>query len=180
MTIRFTDPQLVTLSTASQREDCCIAPTPHLRGAVAAKFVEKLLAAGLAVEIPSAKDMPVWRREESGGAIALQLTEAGLAAIGVADESTPAPNDAAETAVSASVAADEKAGGGDSAPGALETRSGLTSNHNAPEDAGARRRRSTRRTKLRTGERALEVCGKRQCSAVWNQAGNADRDPDAS
>ncbi len=82
MSIKLTDTQLVLLSAASQREDLCLTPPTGARLGPARKAAVKLLDAGLVKEVRARKDAPTWRRdEETGQAIALKLTAAGLKAI---------------------------------------------------------------------------------------------------
>lgn len=50
---------------------------------VAAKVVGKLLTEGLLEEIQASGSLPVWRRDESEGPIALRITKRGLRAIQV-------------------------------------------------------------------------------------------------
>jgi hypothetical protein len=81
--MKLTDTQLVILSAASQREDCAIELAPNLKGGAAQKVVGKLLAEGLIEEIQARGSLPVWRRDEDKGPLALRITERGLAAIQV-------------------------------------------------------------------------------------------------
>jgi hypothetical protein len=71
---KLTDPQLVLLSAAPQREDGAIELTPNRKGGVAYKVVGKLLTQGLIEEIPARGALPVWRREEGKGPFALRIT----------------------------------------------------------------------------------------------------------
>ena len=88
---KLTDTQLVILSAASQREDCCLIAPKNLKGGAAQKVAAKLLAAGLVREIKAKPRMAVWRRdEEAGQAYSLKLTAAGLKAIAV-DEGDSQP-----------------------------------------------------------------------------------------
>jgi hypothetical protein len=87
--MRLTDTQLVLLSAASQREDCAIELGPNLKGGAAHKVVGKLLREGLIEEIPARGALPVWRRDDEEGALALRITERGLAAIHVDDGDAP-------------------------------------------------------------------------------------------
>jgi hypothetical protein len=87
--VRLTDTQLVLLSAASQREDGAIELAPNLKGGAAHKVVGKLLTEGLVEEIPACGALPVWRRDDKEGALALRITECGLAAIGVDEGGTP-------------------------------------------------------------------------------------------
>ena len=91
--MKLTDTQLVLLSRASQRDDGCLVMPENLKGGAAKKVVDKLLAAGLADEVQAGSSLPVWRRDEQEGAIALQITNAGLKAIRAdkAEPEQPAP-----------------------------------------------------------------------------------------
>jgi hypothetical protein len=81
--MKLTDTQLVLLSAASQREDCAIELAPNLKGGAARKVVGKLLTDGLIEEIQARGALPVWRRDEGKGPLALRITRRGLAAIRV-------------------------------------------------------------------------------------------------
>jgi hypothetical protein len=85
--MKMTDTQLVLLSAASQREDRALKLSPNLKGAASHKVIRKLLDTGLVEEV-AAGALPVWRRDDSEGALALRITPEGLAAIG-AGESRP-------------------------------------------------------------------------------------------
>jgi hypothetical protein len=63
---KLTDTQLITLSTASQRDDRGVVLPPNLRGGAVQKFVAKLLAAGLIEEIRARGDLPVGAGTTSG------------------------------------------------------------------------------------------------------------------
>lgn len=81
--MKLTDTQLVILSAASQREDYAIELAPNLKGGAAQKAVSKLFADGLIEEIEARGSLPVWRRGEDKGPLALRITKRGLAAIQV-------------------------------------------------------------------------------------------------
>ena len=81
--MKLTDTQLILLSGASQREDGAIELTPNLKGAASRKVVQKLLTEGLIEEIAAGGALPMWRRDESNEALALRITDNGLAAIQV-------------------------------------------------------------------------------------------------
>jgi hypothetical protein len=83
--MKLTDTQLVLLSAASRREDCAIELAPTLKGGAAHKVVGKLLTDGLIEEIQARGSLPVWRRDDDKGALALRITKRGLAAIQVGD-----------------------------------------------------------------------------------------------
>jgi hypothetical protein len=83
--MRLTDTQLVLLSAASQRENGAIELAPNLRGAASHKVVHKLLSEGLIEEVATGGSLPVWRRDDEKGALALRITSHGLAAIQIDD-----------------------------------------------------------------------------------------------
>ncbi len=87
--MKLTDTQLVLLSAASQRDDCAIEIAPNLKGGAAHNVVGKLLSEGLVEEIHAGGSLPVWRRDDAHGPLALRITKRGLAAIGVDDGNTP-------------------------------------------------------------------------------------------
>jgi hypothetical protein len=89
--MKLTDTQLVLLSAAAQREDGAVEIGPKLKGGAAQKVLSKLLSEHLIEEIPADGTLPVWRRDEDKGALALRITECGLAAIG-ADQDGGAAN----------------------------------------------------------------------------------------
>jgi hypothetical protein len=102
--MKLTDTQLVLLSAASQREDRAIELTPNLKGAASHKVVRKLLSEGLIEEIAAGGSLPVWRRDDSNGALALRITNEGLAAIQVGEPFVEASdasnrNEASDTSV---------------------------------------------------------------------------------
>jgi len=86
--MKLTDTQLVLLSAASQREDRCIELAANLKGGAAHKVVGKLLTDGLTEEIQARGSLPVWRRDEDKGPLALRITKRGLAAIQVEEGGT--------------------------------------------------------------------------------------------
>jgi hypothetical protein len=99
---RLTDTQLIILSAASQREDRGVELSANPKDEAARKVVEKLIRAGLLEEVRADGSLPVWRRGDDTGPIALRITKNGLEAIDVEDEaatalkatsarSTPAP-----------------------------------------------------------------------------------------
>jgi Protein of unknown function (DUF3489) len=83
--MKLTDTQLVLLSAASQREDRAIDRGPDLKGAASHKVIARLLKEGLVEETPARGSVPIWRRDDETGPIALRMTDRGLAAIGVQD-----------------------------------------------------------------------------------------------
>ena len=80
---KLTDTQLVLLSAAAQRQDGAIDLAGGPKGGLARKAISKLLTDGLVEEVPAGGTLPVWRRDDDQGALALRITARGLAAIGV-------------------------------------------------------------------------------------------------
>jgi hypothetical protein len=97
MSVKLSDAQLVMMSAAAQRKDCCLAPLDMLKGAAVGKVSAKLVKLGLAREVPAKSGMPIWRRDNAGLALALKLTAAGLKAIAV-DEGSEEAVEPSETA----------------------------------------------------------------------------------
>ncbi len=79
---KLTDAQLVLLSAAAQHPERAIEVAPDLNGGATKKTVGKLLRDGLIEEIPACGALPVWRRDDDAGPLALRLTTHGLATIG--------------------------------------------------------------------------------------------------
>jgi hypothetical protein len=88
---RLTDTQLIILSAASQRDDRGAELPANLKGHTARKVVAKLMRAGLLEEVRAGGSLPVWRRDDDSGPMALRITKNGLDAIDVEDEATAAP-----------------------------------------------------------------------------------------
>ena len=80
--MKLTDTQLVLLSAAAQRQDGAVELGSKLKGGAGLKVIDKLLREQLVEEIPATDGLPVWRRDDQKGALALRITEGGLAAIG--------------------------------------------------------------------------------------------------
>ena len=78
---RLTDTQLVILSAASQRDDRGVELPANVKDEAARKAADKLIRAGLLEEVRVAGLLPVWRRDDRNGPMALRITEPGLAAI---------------------------------------------------------------------------------------------------
>jgi hypothetical protein len=68
---RLTDTQLVILSAASQRDDRGVELPANVKGEAARKAADKLIHAGLLEEVHAAGSLPVWRRDDRNGPIAL-------------------------------------------------------------------------------------------------------------
>jgi hypothetical protein len=83
---RLTDTQLIILSAASQRDDRGVELPTNGKGEAARKAVHKLIRAGLLEQIRASGSLPVWRRDDDSGPMALRITKQGLEAIDVEDE----------------------------------------------------------------------------------------------
>ena len=79
---KLTDTQLVLLSAAAQRQDGAIELTVKPEPAGARKALITLLNDGLVEEVPAGGTLPVWRRDDDQGALALRITARGLSASG--------------------------------------------------------------------------------------------------
>ena len=88
---RLTDTQLVILSAASQRDDRGVELPANVKGEAARKAADKLIRAGLLEEVRAGGSLPVWRRDDGNGPMALRITEQGLEAIDVDGEAEAAP-----------------------------------------------------------------------------------------
>ena len=86
---KLTDTQLVLLSAAAQRQDGVIELTGKQKPAVARKALITLLTEGLVEEVPAGGTLPVWRRDDDQGALALRITARGLSALGLETSASP-------------------------------------------------------------------------------------------
>jgi hypothetical protein len=90
---KLTDMQLVILSAASQGDDRGVELPANVNGEGARKVVDKLIRAGLLEEVRASGSLPVWRRNDVSGPMALCITKSGLKATGLEDEATAAPKE---------------------------------------------------------------------------------------
>jgi len=88
------DTQLIILSATSQRDDRGVELPASIKGEAARKAVDKLIRAGLLEEVRAAGALPVWRRDNDSGPMALRITKQGLKAIDVEDGTVAAPKEA--------------------------------------------------------------------------------------
>ncbi len=86
---KLTDTQLVLLSAAAQRQDGVIELTGKPKPAAARNALITLLTEGLVEEVPAGSTLPVWRRDDDQGALALRITARGLTALGVQTSASP-------------------------------------------------------------------------------------------
>lgn len=93
--MKLSDTARVVLSRAAQHPERLAEPPKHLPAAARDAVVRSLLKSALLAEMPCPREhlALAWRQDEDGAHIALTITDAGLAAIGI----EPAP----ETAVDA-------------------------------------------------------------------------------
>lgn len=134
---QLSDTQLIILSAAAQRDDRIALPLPtNLKGGAATKVVDTMIAKGLLEEVearriafqPHLSD-PVWRKTGDGHGVTLVITDAGLAAIGIAPDEVPEPD-----APCSATAGDTGASAGGADHDATPTDSAST----APADAKVR------------------------------------------
>lgn len=106
---KLSDTQLVILSAAAQRDDRNVLPLPgSLRGGAATKVVGALLSRGLIAETTTESQTKadaslnrIWRNDEDGRAVLLQISDAGLAAIGIEPDTAESAPTGTEEAPSA-------------------------------------------------------------------------------
>jgi hypothetical protein len=82
---KFTDTQLVILSTASRRDDRGVVLPTNVTGEALREAVDKLIRTGLLEEVRANGSLLAWRRDAEVGPMALRITKQGLEAIGVKD-----------------------------------------------------------------------------------------------
>ncbi len=80
---KLTDTLLVLLSAAAQHPEGAIELASDLKGGAAKKAIGKLLRDGFIEEMPARGTLPVWRRDDDAGSLALRITPHGRATIGV-------------------------------------------------------------------------------------------------
>jgi Protein of unknown function (DUF3489) len=93
-TIKLSDTQLTILSAASQREDRAVVLPRRLTGGAADKVVKALAGKGLVEPVTATAGMPVWRESGDGRHVALRITNAGLLALGLEPDTSPAADEA--------------------------------------------------------------------------------------
>ena len=90
---KLTDTQLIILSAASQRDDRGVELPANVKGQAARKVVDKLMRGGLLEEVRAGGSLPVWRRDDDSGPMALRITKKGLEAIDVEDVPPATPEE---------------------------------------------------------------------------------------
>jgi hypothetical protein len=85
---KLSDTQRVILSRAAQHEALLAAPPTHLPAAARQAVLRSMISKGMLEEVTAPRDAIGlgWRQDDDGGWIALRITAAGLAAIGVEPE----------------------------------------------------------------------------------------------
>src|SRR5215467_9623578 len=101
MATRLTDTQRVILSSASQRNDRGVDLPENLTGEALRKAVDKLIRAGLLEEVRAYGSLLAWRRDAEAGPMALRITQQGLQAVGVTEDTVDAST---ETPIGAAAA----------------------------------------------------------------------------
>lgn len=82
---KLNDTQLVVLAGAAQRDDQLVDCRAKPMTAAQRKSIANAITLGLLDEVPVARGQPVWRTEPDGKNLGLQITTAGLNAIGIED-----------------------------------------------------------------------------------------------
>jgi len=87
---KLSDTQLVILNAACKRDNGRVLPLPdRLKGGAATKVVDSLIAKGLVEEVDAKRGEITWRQTGDGHGVALVITKAGLAALGIAPAEAP-------------------------------------------------------------------------------------------
>jgi len=113
--MKLSNTVLVMLSAAAQRRDRGIELSAKLKGAAAAKLIDKLQSDGLVETIRARGSLPAWRRDEENRPLALRITKSGMKAIRIEDseEASVDPTaSASRAAVKRTLAAADKAPAG--------------------------------------------------------------------
>jgi hypothetical protein len=140
---KLTDTQLIILSAASQRDDRGVVLPANVKGEAARKVVDKLIRAGLLEEVRASGSLPVWRRDDESGPMALCITENGLKAIDVEDEATAAPKETSVLRLAPAREAEK------SAPKAIASRKQIS----VAAQKSARKKHRAGKSKTKTGLR---------------------------
>src|SRR5262249_17440674 len=82
--------------------DGAIIVTRSVKTSTAAKAVGKLQREGLVEEVSANGSLPVWRRDDATGPLALRISAKGLEAVGVRHDRKQAPDDEAVASMEAS------------------------------------------------------------------------------
>ena len=145
-------------AAASQLDDHGVELPANAKGEAAGRVVDKLIRAGLLEEVGAGGSLPVWRRDDSGGAMALRITKTGLAAIDAADEATAAPEETSVRSASTREIATP-------APEAIASRTRISVA--ARKSAGTRHGPGTAKTKTGSRRESRPGSNKLGCSRCW-------------
>jgi hypothetical protein len=85
---KFTDTQLIVLSSAAARDDGIAVVPAKMNGAAASKLGASLVKRKLMREVGSKPGMPVWRKGEDDRPISLMIMRPGRDALGVEEDVT--------------------------------------------------------------------------------------------
>ena len=85
---KFTDTQLIVLSSAAARDDGIAVVPAKMNGAAASKLGASLVKRKLMREVRSKPGMPVWRKGEDDRPISLMIMRPGRDALGVEEDVT--------------------------------------------------------------------------------------------
>ena len=95
---KLSDSQLVVLSAACQRDGRSLYPlTLKIKGGAADKVLKSLLARGLIEEVQAGLHDQVWREDKDGARLTLRATDAAVAALNIASDTTIPANDVADS-----------------------------------------------------------------------------------
>ena len=98
-TIQLSDTQSVILSAACAREGGLVLPiTASLKGAAVDMVLTSMIKKGLIEAIPAEAGVPVWREDEDGTPLTLVATAAAYMALGIAADTVPEEEPAADMA----------------------------------------------------------------------------------
>ena len=98
-TIQLSDTQAVILSAACARECGLVLPiTASLKGAAVDMVLTSMIKKGLIEAIPAEVGTPVWREDEDGSPLTLVATTAAYMALGIAADTAPEEEPAADMA----------------------------------------------------------------------------------
>src|SRR5262245_43921165 len=98
---RLTDTQRAILSATSRRNDRGVDLPANVTGEALRKAVDKLIRAGLLEEVRAHGSLLGWRRDAEAGPMALRITQQGLEAVGVKEDTVDAST---ETPIGAAAA----------------------------------------------------------------------------
>ena len=105
--IKLSTTAQAVLASAAASADHVVTLPERLPIAAQRAVVKSMLAAGVIEEMPAEAGQPVWRNSEAGNALALRATQAGLAALAMAQD-TAGSNQPADANSAGTDGADEQ------------------------------------------------------------------------